>query len=45
MIDPTKVPRQYCEPSDRLLRAAVASGVRQVDGIDIFPSVGTSVRA
>jgi hypothetical protein len=33
---PLLVPRQYCEPVEKLIRAAVKSGVRSIDGVRIF---------
>jgi hypothetical protein len=36
VVDPMAVPRQYLAVDERALRAAVASGVREVPGISIF---------
>mgnify|MGYP006961795628 CR=1 FL=1 len=37
VIDEKKVPREFCEHSDRLLRAAVDAGVRSIEGVRIWP--------
>lgn len=36
VLDATKVPREYCEPSSKLIRAAVDAGVRNIEGVNIF---------
>lgn len=33
--DKDKVPREYCEPSQRLLDAAVDQGIRNIEGVEI----------
>lgn len=35
VIDPTLVPREYCSPDDRKLRAAVQLGAREIPGVVI----------
>lgn len=36
IVDPTAVPRAYCEPVPKLIRAAVQAGVREIAGVEIF---------
>jgi hypothetical protein len=36
VIDEKKVPREFCEHSDRLLRAAVDAGVRNIEGVRVW---------
>lgn len=36
IVDVRKVPRQYCSPDERLIRAAVKSGVRVISGVRIW---------
>ena len=33
VVDPSKVPREYCEPSQRLINEAVKAGVREIPGV------------
>ena len=33
---PSAVPREFCEPVDKLIRAAVKSGVREISGVKIY---------
>ena len=37
VTDAVKVPREYCEPSSKLIRAAVDAGVRNIEGVRIWP--------
>ena len=32
VVDPDKVPREYCEPSQKLLDAAMKGGLRSIEG-------------
>lgn len=36
VTDAVKVPREYCEPSTKLIRAAVDAGVRNIEGVRIW---------
>ncbi len=36
IVDPTRVPREYCEPAPGLLNAAVRAGKREIPGVKIF---------
>lgn len=36
ITDATKVPREYCEPSAKLIRAAVDAGVRTIEGVRMW---------
>lgn len=36
IIDGKKVPREYCSPSDALIREAIKQGVREIPGVEIF---------
>jgi hypothetical protein len=36
VTDPNQVPREFCEPSPGLIRAAVNAGVRSIPGVRIF---------
>ena len=38
-----KVPRQYLEVNDKMVRAAISSGIRKIDGIHIFEEDGLAV--
>ena len=45
IIDPDKVPREYCEPSMKLLNAAVKQGgVRHIDGCEITEDLEINIR-
>jgi hypothetical protein len=44
IIDPDKVPRKYCEPSQRLIDQAVKGGIRKIAGVKIFEQAQTRVR-
>ena len=36
VVDPAQVPRAYCTPDPRAIRAAVAAGIRQIAGVNIY---------
>jgi hypothetical protein len=36
VVDAAQVPRSFCIPDERAIRAAVAAGVRQIAGVNIF---------
>lgn len=44
VVDGTKVPRQFCEPSDRILREAVRNGARDIPGVRIWEETEVSAR-
>lgn len=44
IVDALKVPRAYCAPDERQIRAAVASGVREIAGVNIFEDEALTVR-
>lgn len=44
IIEPDQVPREYCEPSQKLLNEAVRGGVREIAGCDIHEEYQTSLR-
>ena len=35
VINPELVPRSLCEPSDKLIREAIANGLREIPGVEI----------
>lgn len=42
--DPAAVPRQYLTVSDAAIKAAVAGGVREIEGVEIYEDVRTAIR-
>lgn len=44
VVQPELVPRELCEPSDALIRAAIAAGHRQIPGVLIEPTTVVTVR-
>jgi len=44
IIDPGLVPREYCEPSMKLINHAVKMGVREIPGVKIWQDVQAVVR-
>jgi hypothetical protein len=44
IIDATKIPRQYLMPNEAAIKAAIAGGIRAIDGVEIFESVRTAIR-
>lgn len=42
--DPDKVPRQFLMVNEAALKAAVAGGVRKIEGVDIFEAAKTAIR-
>uniref|UniRef100_A0A6H2A2Q8 Uncharacterized protein n=1 Tax=viral metagenome TaxID=1070528 RepID=A0A6H2A2Q8_9ZZZZ len=44
VCDPEKVPREYCEPSMKLINQAVKMGVREIEGVRIFEDIQTVLR-
>ena len=44
IIDPDKVPREYCDPSMKKLNAAVKGGARHIDGCEIYEDLELNVK-
>ena len=44
IVDETKVPRQFCEISDLLIRAAVRAGVRAIEGVEIYEETRIAIK-
>lgn len=44
VVDAAAVPRDYCEPSEKIIRQAVAGGIREIPGVKIFEKVQTVIR-
>lgn len=44
IIDAGQVPREYCSPDDKLLKAAVKAGIRTIAGCEIFEDFKAAVR-
>lgn len=44
VVDPEKIPRAYLAPNDAAIKAAIAGGVRQIDGIEIVEELVTAIR-
>jgi hypothetical protein len=44
ITDPTLVPREYCEPSQKLINQAVKQGIREIPGVEIKQEIETSIR-
>lgn len=44
ITDPNLVPREYCIPDPKLLRAAVLIGKRQIPGLNIFEQTKITIR-
>jgi len=44
IVDATQVPREFCEPSIRLINEAVRGGVREIKGVRIFEDTQTILR-
>ncbi len=45
LVDEMRVPREYLMVDDRLVRAAIGDGVREIPGIRIFPEDDVAVRS
>lgn len=43
VTDPAKVPRVYLQVSDAAIKAAIAGGVREIEGVEIFEQVRTRI--
>ena len=39
IINSKLVPREYCEPVNKLIKSAVDGGVREISGVRIFEDV------
>ena len=44
IVDSTKVPREYCEPSKGLIWEAVRSGTKEIPGVRIWEEESTGIR-
>lgn len=44
VTDPTKVPRQYLMVNDAAIKAAIAGGMRAIEGVEIYEEVRTAIR-
>lgn len=44
IIDAAQVPREFCEPVDRLIREAVKGGVREIPGVRIYEDIDIRTR-
>ncbi|TAJ89690.1 hypothetical protein [Reyranella sp.] len=44
VIDPAKVPARYLMVNESAIKTAIAGGVREIDGVDIFEDVRTAIR-
>lgn len=44
VVDPAKVPARYLMVNEAALKAAVAGGAREIDGVEIFEDVRTAIR-
>lgn len=44
VTDPEQVPRQYLMVNDAAIKAAIAGGVRKIDGVEIYEDVRTAIR-
>jgi hypothetical protein len=45
ITDPNLIPREYCTPDPRLIRAAVTIGKREIPGARIFESTKITIRS
>jgi len=45
VIKASEVPREYCEPVDKLIRNAVNAGARDIKGVRIYEDVQVSISA
>lgn len=43
VTDPAKVPRVYLQVSDAAIKAAIAGGVREIEGVEIYEQVRTRI--
>ncbi len=44
VIDPAKVPAKYLMVNESAIKAAVAGGVREIEGVEIYEDVRTAIR-
>ncbi len=45
LVDETKIPREFLSVDERKIRAAIAAGSRQIDGVKIFEDIKISIRS
>lgn len=43
ILDNQKVPREFCEPVDSLIRNAVKNGIREIEGVRIYEDVQVKI--
>lgn len=44
VVEPSKVPRMFLMVNEAAIKAAVAGGMREIDGVEIFEDVRTAIR-
>lgn len=44
VTDPDKVPRRFLMVNDAAIKAAVAGGMREIEGVEVFEDVRTAIR-
>jgi hypothetical protein len=44
VTDPAKVPRTFLMVNEAAIKAAVAGGRREIDGVDIYQDIRTAIR-
>jgi ABC-type branched-subunit amino acid transport system ATPase component len=44
IVNADAVPRQYCQPDERIIRAAVAGGCREIAGVEIYEETKVASR-
>lgn len=44
VVDPDKLPRQFLMPNDMAIKAAIAGGVREIPGVEVFEELRTVIR-
>lgn len=44
VLDPDLVPRKYCSVEQKLIRSAIAQGVREIPGLKIYEDISIAIR-
>jgi len=44
IVEPEKVPREYCVPSQQLINQAVKQGIREIPGVKIWEDISSVIR-
>ena len=44
ITDAAKVPRQYCSPNEAAIKAVIAAGAREIEGVEVFEDIRTAIR-